>query len=65
MRSIHKQLREVGELLGMSGCGDNGCYFKRPAGAGTNGGCTCDLVMATVAAMTPETVDHLISELEP
>lgn len=37
-----KQLREVGELLNL-GCGDGSCYFKRPTGQHTNGGCRCDL----------------------
>lgn len=48
MTSITKQLREVGELLGLD-CGDNGCLFAREkSGARTNGGCQCDLVDAVM-----------------
>lgn len=48
MTSITKQLREVGELLGLD-CGDNSCLFAREkSGARTNGGCQCDLVDAVM-----------------
>lgn len=49
MTSITKQLRDVGELLGLD-CGDNSCMFAREkTGARTNGGCQCDLAKAVSA----------------
>jgi len=32
-----KELRE----LGLSGCGDNSCFFEKSKGMSTNGGCRC------------------------
>jgi len=43
--SITKQLRAIGPMLGL-GCGDNSCLFLGHTGAGTNGGCQCDLAGA-------------------
>lgn len=35
-------LKERVELVkSRAGCGDNSCLFRKPQGAGTNGGCTC------------------------
>lgn len=31
-----EEMRELG-----LGCGDNSCYFVKPKGMGTNGGCAC------------------------
>jgi hypothetical protein len=46
MQSISKQLRAIGELLGLD-CGDNSCLAAaRKGGMRTNGGCTCDFVGA-------------------
>lgn len=46
MKSMHKQLREIGELLGLD-CGDNSCLAaERKGGMRTNGGCRCDFVNA-------------------
>lgn len=33
-------MNEYREIL-LSGCGDHGCYFVKPQGIGTNGGCSC------------------------
>ena len=30
------------------GCGDNSCYFRRPTGMGTNGGCRCQEVIESM-----------------
>lgn len=61
MTSIAKQLRDVGELLGLD-CGDNSCLFARKkSGARTNGGCQCDVVTAVSAILL--TVNQCVDQL--
>jgi hypothetical protein len=40
LRSLREYSDEERSVLGL-GCGDNSCYFVRPKGMATNGGCGC------------------------
>jgi hypothetical protein len=51
MRSMQKQLLEIGKLLGLD-CGDNSCLCAaRKGGMRTNGGCRCDISGAVARAL--------------
>lgn len=44
------------------GCSDHGCYFKKPTGMGTNGGCRC-LASVSGSRSTIQSLKPLVERL--
>ena len=62
VESVHKQLRAIGELLGLD-CGDNSCLcVEHKRGMRTNGGCRCDIAGAVRKLAASER--QLIADIE-
>ncbi len=49
MRREHREEELSDRERGQTGCGDHGCLIAKPAGMGTNGGCSCGRAALQIA----------------